>query len=78
MSCVVRKSVFGFSDQVQLKPGCTASEDGYGLEIWDLESRGSAFYVAIKGMLIRKAVSTKLICSFVFAYICKKKLLFFS
>ena len=28
------------SDQVQHKPGCTATEDGYRLEIWDLESRG--------------------------------------
>ena len=28
MSLVVRKPVFGVSDQVQHKPGCTAKEDG--------------------------------------------------
>ena len=28
------------SDQVRHKPGCTATEDGLGLEISDLESRG--------------------------------------
>ena len=27
-SLVVRKPVFGVSDQVQHKPGCTATEDG--------------------------------------------------
>ena len=40
MSLVVRKPVFGVSDQVRHKPGCTAKEDGYGLKISDLESRG--------------------------------------
>ena len=28
------------SDLVQHKPGCTATEDGYGLEISDLGSKG--------------------------------------
>ena len=28
MSLVVRKPVFGVSDQVRHKPGCTATEDG--------------------------------------------------
>ena len=28
------------SDLVRHKPGCTAAEDGYRLEISDLESRG--------------------------------------
>ena len=28
MSLVVRKPVFGVSDQVPHKPGCTATEDG--------------------------------------------------
>ena len=28
MSLVVRKPVFGVSDQVRHKPGCTAAEDG--------------------------------------------------
>ena len=36
----VRKLVFGVSDQVGHKPGCTAIEDGLGLEISDLGSRG--------------------------------------
>ena len=40
MSCDVRKPVFGVSDQVRHKPGCTATEDGYRHEISDLESRG--------------------------------------
>ena len=37
---IVRKSVFGVSNQVQHKPGCTATEDGYRLEILDLGGRG--------------------------------------
>ena len=40
MSRDVRKPVFGVSDQVRHKPGCTATEDGWRLEISDLESRG--------------------------------------
>ena len=40
MSLVLRKPVFGVSDQVAHKPGCTATEDGYRLEISDLGSRG--------------------------------------
>ena len=28
ISLVLRKPVFGFSDQVRYKPGCTATEDG--------------------------------------------------
>ena len=28
MSLIVRKPVFGISDQVRHKPGCTATEDG--------------------------------------------------
>ena len=36
-----RKPVFGTSDQVRHKPGCTVTEDGYRLEILDLESRGT-------------------------------------
>ena len=35
MSLVVRKPVFSVSDQVRHKPGCTATEDGYMLEIMD-------------------------------------------
>ena len=29
------------SDQARHKPGCTVTEDGYRLEILDLESRGT-------------------------------------
>ena len=39
MSLVLRKPVFGVSDLVLHKPGCAATEDGYRLEITDLESR---------------------------------------
>ena len=39
LSLVVRKPVFGVSDQVPHKPGCTVTGDGERLEILDLESR---------------------------------------
>ena len=39
MSIVLRKSVFGISDQVQHKPDCSTTEDGSGLEILDYGSR---------------------------------------
>ena len=39
MSLVVRKPVFGVSDQVPHEPGCTATECGWKLEISDLGSR---------------------------------------
>ena len=38
MSLIVRKPVFGVSDQVRHKPSCTIIEDGQRLEISDLES----------------------------------------
>ena len=37
----LRKPVFGVSHQVRHKPGCTATEDCYRLEILDLGSRGT-------------------------------------
>ena len=40
LSLVVRKPVFGVSDQVRHKLGCTTTEDGWTLEILDLGSRG--------------------------------------
>ena len=43
ISLVVRKTVFGISDQVRHKPGCTATEDDKKLEISDLESRGIVY-----------------------------------
>ena len=65
----MRKPVFGVSDLVRHKPGCTATEDGLRLEISDLESRGIAtIYVAKTKALISFAVAAKLICVFVFAY----------
>ena len=40
LSLVMRKPVFGVSDQVRHKPGCTKTEDDYRLEISDLGSKG--------------------------------------
>ena len=40
LSLVVRKPVFGVSDQVRHKPGCTATEDAKRLEISHVGSRG--------------------------------------
>ena len=48
MSLVLRKPVFGVSDQVRHKPGCTATEDCYLLEISDLGSRGIVLSVQRK------------------------------
>ena len=39
---VTRNPVFGVTDQVRHKPGCTATEDGQRLEFSDLGSRGIA------------------------------------
>ena len=36
----MRKPVFGVSNQVRHKPGCTATQDGWMLEVSDLGSRG--------------------------------------
>ena len=41
----MRKPVFGVSDLVRHKPVCTAKEDGYRLEILDLESRGVVLFM---------------------------------
>ena len=67
---VVRKPVFRVSDQVRHKPGCTATEDGWRLEISDLGSRGidCTIRVAKTKALISFAVTAKLIWVFVFAY----------
>ena len=40
MSLVVRKPVFGGSDQVRHKPGCAITENAKRLEISDLGGRG--------------------------------------
>ena len=61
----MRKPTIWVSDQVRHKPACTVTEDGWRLEILDLESRG---IVAKTKALISFAVTAKLICAFVFAY----------
>ena len=48
MSLVVRKPVFGVSDQVRHKPVCTVIEDAWRLEISDLGSRGIVLSVERK------------------------------
>ena len=51
MSHVLRKPVFGVSDQIRHKPGCTTTEDGWRIEIPDLGSRGivlSAFGLGVR------------------------------
>ena len=45
ISQVMTKPVFGVSDQVCHKPCCTATEDGYRLEISDLGSRGIVLFM---------------------------------
>ena len=40
LSLVTRKPVLGVSDQVRLKPACSASETSWRLEISDIETRG--------------------------------------
>ena len=65
-SLVVRKPVFGVSDQVPHKPGCTATEDGSRLEI--RKKRDCTIRVAKTKALISFAVIAKLIAVFVFAY----------
>ena len=67
---VVRKPVFGVSDLVRHKPGCTATEDGYRLEVSDVGSRGIVYsiHIAKTKALISCAVTAQLICVFVFAY----------
>ena len=39
----MRKPVLRVSDQVQLKPCCTITDNGLGFEILDLGSRGIVF-----------------------------------
>ena len=69
MSLVLRKSGFGVSDQVRHKPGATATEDGQGLEISDLGSRGVVLSIRIAKTkaLISCTVTAQLNCVFVFA-----------
>ena len=69
----MRKPVFGVSNQVRHKRGCTATEDGQRPETSDLDSRGIVLSVVRKTKaLIICAVTTQLICAFNFC-ICKKQ-----
>ena len=74
LSLVVRKPVFGVSDQVPHKPGSTTTQDCERLEISYLESRGVVLSMQRKQKaLISFAVTAKLItaklsCVFVCAY----------
>ena len=45
----MRKPVFGVSDQVLHKPGCTATEDCWRLEISDLVRIGIILYIHVCG-----------------------------
>ena len=58
------------SDQVRHKPSCTATEDGWMLQISELEGRGIVLCTCseIKA-LISFAVTAKLIFVFVFTYV---------
>ena len=56
------------SDQVRHKPGCIVTEDGWRLEILNLESRVIVLHVAKTKALISFAVTAKLIWAFVFVY----------
>ena len=62
MNCDTRKLVVGVSDQVRHKLACAPTENGYKLEISNLEEAKT------KG-LISFAVTAKLICAFDFTYL---------
>ena len=68
LSLVVRKPVFGISDQVGHKPGCTVTQDRRSLKFRFSKLRDCTIYVAKTKALISFAVTAKLICVFVFAY----------
>ena len=61
----MRKPVFGDSDQVPHKPGCTTTQ---ALNFVFRKQRNCTSYVAKTKALISFAVTAKLICVFVFAY----------
>ena len=47
MNRVMRKPVFSLSDQVRHKPGCKSTEDGWRLEILDLEGKGIVSHTSV-------------------------------
>ena len=63
----MRKPVFGVSDQIRNKLGCTTTEDGKGFEILRFKKeRDCTIYVAKTKALISCAATVQLI--FVFTY----------
>ena len=66
MSHFVRKPVFGVSDKVGHKPGCTTTEDG-------VEARNSRGVVVKTKALISCAVTTELIGAFYFLLYVKNR-----
>ena len=68
MRHVTTKTVFGVSDQVRHKQGCTTTEDGYRLEILEEEGLYYLRYVAKTKAPISCLVAAQLICAFDFAY----------
>ena len=65
MSLVLRKPIFGVSDQVRHKAGRTATDNGYSHEIFDFgKKRYCTIYVAKINALISCVETVKLICVF--------------
>ena len=62
------KTCLRASDQICHKPSCTASKDGFRLEILDLGSREIVLSQKQRCCQISCAVTTQLICAFVFTY----------
>ena len=67
---VMRKAVFGFSDQVRHKPGCKTTEYGRGLKfrIKEVERLYYMYLCSQNKGLISCLVTAQLICAFAFAY----------
>ena len=68
MSLVVRKPVFGVSDQVPHKPGCTVRKWLVTRNFVSRKQRDCTIRVAKTKALISFAVTAKLIYVYVFAY----------
>ena len=64
----MRKPVFGVSNQVWHKLGCTAAEMARGLQFGFRKMKDCSVYVVKTKVLISCVVTKQLICAFVFAY----------
>ena len=62
----MRKPVFGVSDQAPHKPGCTATEDGYRLEISYIGSRWIVLSVSVAKT--KALISSASLFSHMFSY----------